>query len=84
MGAAFSSWLWGKGDLCHCEWDSDTRPVSPKPQPTATQTGVFLVGCEILGCGGSLRVPPHVLPGAGTQGSSPPFEPHSSPAATKS
>lgn len=54
MGTAFSSWLWGKGDLHHCKWGSDTLPVSPKLQPAGRQTGVFLVGCEILGV---LRLP---------------------------
>lgn len=49
MGAAFSSWLWGKGDLCHCKRGSDTLPASPKPQPTGRPTGVFQVGCKILG-----------------------------------
>lgn len=49
MGTAFLSWLWGKGDLCHCEWGRDTLPVSPKPQLAGRLTGVFLVGCEILG-----------------------------------
>lgn len=49
MGTAFSSWLWGKGDLCHCKWGSDTLPASPKPQPIGRLAAVFLVGCEILG-----------------------------------